>query len=92
MAPSSAASPVLLAWEAASPGKALLLPNFKVFASSDTNVPFQGAHHCSAVAAPDPESANRRKVLALFLTLGEIILIGTTFGVKFRKNPKHLPQ
>lgn len=34
----------------------------------------------------------RKQVLTLFQTLGEMILIQTTFGVKFRKNTKHLAQ
>lgn len=84
--------PHLLTLEAASAGRALLLPASKDFAPSDGNGPFQEAWRCSAAAASDCKSAKRRQVLTLFLTLGEMILIQTTFGVKFRKNTKHLAQ
>lgn len=66
---------------------------FQRFCSFRCEWSFSRTCCCPAVAASDHESANRREVLALFLTLGETILIWTTFGVRFRKkSKKHLPQ
>jgi len=77
MVPPSAASPVLvlLAREATSTGRVLLLPNSKGFAPLDVNGPFKGVSRCSAVVASACETTKRKKVLPLFLTLTEMILI-----------------